>query len=131
VPPLELAQEAARTGIECGIDVSDGLIQDLGHICQRSDLGAIVETDSLPLSDDLRSAYPEDALALACSGGEDYELLMTGTEEAIERLREDAAVSITVIGRMVEADEHIPRLLDASGSEIALPSGGWDHLRQA
>jgi hypothetical protein len=57
--------------------------------------------------------------------------MMTGTEEASERLRENAAVSITVIGRMVEADKHIPRLLDASGSEIALPSGGWDHLLQA
>ena len=84
-----------------------------------------------PLSDDLRSAYPEDALALACTGGEDYALLVTGAEEVIEQLRENAAVSITVIGRMLEAEAYIPRLLDASGDEIAMPSAGWDHLRQA
>ena len=131
VPPLEAAQEAARTGIECAIDVSDGLLQDLAHICWRSGLGAVVEADSLPLSDDLRSAYPEDALALACTGGEDYALLVTGAEEVIEQLRENAAVSITVIGRMLEAEAYIPRLLDASGDEIAMPSAGWDHLRQA
>jgi thiamine-monophosphate kinase len=131
VPPLEVAQEAARTGIECAIDLSDGLLQDLAHICRRSGLGAIVEADSLRLSDDLRSAYPEDALALACTGGEDYALLVTGAEEMVERLLENAAVSITVIGRMVEAEAHIPKLLDASGDEIAMPSAGWDHLRQA
>ena len=131
VPPLETAQEAARTGIECAIDVSDSLIQDLGHICRQSARGAVVAVEKLPLSDDLRSAYPEDALALACTGGEDYQLLMTGDEGAIEQLRENVAVSVTVIGRMVEAEQHLPTLLDASGIEVALPNAGWDHLRRA
>ena len=129
VPPLETAQQAARIGIGCAIDVSDGLVQDLAHICRRSGLGAVVEVDLLPLSDALSSAYPEDALALACTGGEDYELLVTGTEDGIEQLTEEAAVPITVIGRMVKAQEHCPKLLDASGTEIALPAAGWDHLR--
>jgi len=131
VPPLEAAQEAARAGIECAIDISDGLLQDLAHICRRSGLGAVVEADSLPLSNDLLSAYPEDALALAGTGGEDYALLVTGADEVIEQLRENAAVSITVIGRMADAEAHIPKLLDASGDEIAMSSAGWDHLRQA
>jgi len=132
LPPLETAQEAARTGIQCAIDVSDGLFQDLTHICRRSGLGAVVEAGSLPLSDDLRAAYPEDALALACKGGEDYELMFTGAEDIIEHLCEEGpAVAITVIGRMVDAEEHVPRLLDASSNEIALPASGWDHLRQA
>ena len=130
VPPLETAQEAARAGIECGIDISDGLVQDLGHICRRSGLGAIVETDLLPLSDDLRSAYLEDALALACSGGEDYQILLTGKEAVIEGLREEAAVAITVIGRMVEAGERVPKFLHASGAEVVLAGAGWDHLRR-
>ncbi len=130
LPPLEAAQEAARTGIACAIDVSDSLVQDLGHICRRSGLGADVQANSLPLSEDLRSAYPEDALALACSGGEDYEILLTGDEDAIESLRRAAAVTVTPIGRMVGADEHAPRLLDGSGRALALPASGWDHLRQ-
>ncbi len=129
-PPLEVAQEAARLGIMCAIDISDGLMQDLGHVCEMSGLGAMVRADALPLSEDLRSAYPEDALALAC-GGEDYELLFTGDEETVERVGEAISASLTVIGRMAESGEHKPKLLDAAGDEMAMAGAGWDHLRGA
>jgi thiamine-monophosphate kinase len=131
LPRLAEAQEAARAGIECAIDVSDGLMQDLGHICEMSGLGAEIREESLPLSDDLRSAYPEDAMALACSGGEDYELIITGEEEAVERVGEEISAALTVIGRMTESAEHRPRLLDRAGKELPVALHGWDHLRQA
>ena len=129
-PPLATAQEAARAGVACAIDVSDGLLQDLAHVCEMSRLGAEVHVEALPLSDDLRAAYPEDALALASTGGEDYELLLAGPQETIERLTETAAVSVKVIGEMLETAEHRPRLMDDSGDEIEMPIGGWDHLRR-
>ena len=130
-PPLAAAQEAARDGIACAIDVSDGLMQDLAHVCEMSGLGAHVRIEALPLSEELRAAYPEDALALASTGGEDYQLLLAGAQETIERLRETAGVSVTVIGEMLETAERGPRLLDESGKEVAVAAGGWDHLRQA
>jgi len=128
LPRLAEAQEAARVGIVCAIDVSDGLLQDLGHICERSGLGAEVREASLPLSDDLRAAYPEDAVVLACSGGEDYELLITGDEGTVQRVGEEISAALTVIGRMVDSTEHRPRLLDRDGREVRVAVHGWDHL---
>ena len=128
LPRLEEAQEAARAGVECAIDVSDGLMRDLGHICEMSGLGADIREELLPLSDDLRSAYPEDAVALACSGGEDYELIIAGDEETVERVSEETSAVLTVIGRMVESTEQQPRLLDRAGKELPIAVHGWDHL---
>jgi thiamine-monophosphate kinase len=129
LPRLSEAQEAARLGVKCAIDVSDGLLQDLGHICERSGMGAEVQEDALPLSDGLRAAYPEDALALALGGGEDYELLLVGDAETLDRLANQITTRVTVIGRMIEATEHRPRLLDAEGDEVRVAVLGWDHLR--
>jgi len=128
LPPLATAQEAARAGIECAIDMSDGLLQDLGHVCEMSRLGAEVRIEGLPLSEELRAAYPEDAMALACSGGEDYALIITGAEETIEQVGEAISAALTVIGRMFESTEHRPRLLDRDGKELAVAVHGWDHL---
>jgi thiamine-monophosphate kinase len=129
LPRLEEGQEAARVGIICGIDISDGLMQDLAHVCEMSGLGAEVREDLLPLSDDLRAAYPEDAPALAVGGGEDYELLITGDEKTVERAGEEMSAALTLIGRMVESPEHRPRLLDSAGKELTVAVRGWDHLR--
>lgn len=128
LPRLADAQEAARVGVACAIDVSDGLLQDLGHICEMSGLGADVTENSIPLSDDLRAAYPEDALALATSGGEDYELLVTAGQDTVDRVTEVLSTNLTVIGRMTESAEHRPRLLDEAGSERTVAVRGWDHL---
>jgi len=128
LPRLAEAQEAARAGVECAIDVSDGLLQDLGHVCEMSGLGAEIREESLPLSDDLRSAYPEDAVALACSGGEDYELIITSDEDTVERVGEEISAALTVIGRITDSTEHRPRLLDRAGNELPVAVHGWDHL---
>ncbi len=130
-PPLGVAQEAARLGITSAIDISDGLMQDLGHICEMSGLGAIVRADALPLSEELLSAHPEDAQALACGGGEDYQILMAGDRERVDALMPSAGVKISIIGEMTAAAEHRPKLLDADGIEVAVAGPGWDHLSQA
>jgi thiamine-monophosphate kinase len=124
-PPLALARRAAELGVPCAIDVSDGLMRDLGHVCEMSGLGAVVRAAALPVSGELRDAYPDDALALACAGGEDYELLLVAPMQTLEALGPE----ITVIGEMVESAERRPRLVDASGDEVRLPAAGWDHLR--
>jgi thiamine-monophosphate kinase len=130
-PPLALGQAAVREGVRAAIDVSDGLLQDLGHVCQASGLGAIVHAQRIPISPALRQAFPRDALALACGGGEDYELLLTAAPEVIERVRAKAEVPIAVIGEMVADRQHRVRLLDEDGSELVPPRAGWDHLRGA
>ena len=70
-------------------------------------------------------------MALACSGGEDYELIITGDEKTVERVGEETSAALTVIGRMVESTEHQPRLRDRQGKELPMAVHGWDHLLQA
>jgi thiamine-monophosphate kinase len=135
-PPLAAGRQAAHIGVPCAIDVSDGLLQDLGHICDLCGLGAVVRADSLPLSRELRTAFPAGAISLACTGGEDYQLVLIAPQETMRLLRATANVPLTVIGEMDEHPEQRPRLVDESGNEMRLPAGrqgvpeaGWDHLR--
>ena len=124
-PPLATARRAAELGVPCAIDVSDGLLQDLGHVCEMSGLGAVVRAAAMPVSDGLREANPDEALALACAGGEDYELLLVAPPEML-----DALGTVTVIGEMEESAERRPRLVDEAGNEVRLAvAGGWNHLR--
>jgi thiamine-monophosphate kinase len=136
MPPLAAGRQAAHLGVPCAIDVSDGLLQDLGHICDLCGLGAVVHAEALPLSQELRRAFPADAISLACTGGEDYQLVFIAPQETMLLLRASANVPLTVIGEMDEHPEQRPRLMDESGKETRLsadrqgaPGAGWDHLR--
>ncbi len=128
IPPLEVAQQAARLGIACGIDISDGLLQDLGHICRMSGLTAVLRAETIPIGQTARQAFPEDALALACTGGEDYQMLFTAPRALIQRLRASSATALTEIGEMREGPPEA-RLLDEPGNQLRFDSPGWDHLR--
>jgi thiamine-monophosphate kinase len=127
-PSVAAGRQAAHVGVSCAIDVSDGLLQDMGHVCNLSGVGAVVRADSVPVSPELRSAFPDEALSLACSGGEDYQLVLIAPQETMRLLRASANVRVTVIGEMDEHPEQRPRLMDESGKEMRL-AGGWDHLR--
>jgi thiamine-monophosphate kinase len=123
-----LGRAAVAAGLRCAIDISDGLAQDLGHVCELSGLGAVVHAVRLPVSDHLRRAFPNEATALAAAGGEDYELLLTGPAETLEELRRQVSVPLTIIGEMVAETTHRPRFLDSRGREMALAEAGWDHF---
>ncbi|HZP56493.1 MAG TPA: thiamine-phosphate kinase [Dehalococcoidia bacterium] len=128
-PRVESGAAAALAGVRCAIDVSDGLLQDLGHVCAASGLGADLDAAALPIDPALESAYPEDALASATTGGEDYELLLIAPEAVLDAVRARTRTPLHVIGRMVERAGHDVRLLDARGRDIAPRTRGWDHLR--
>lgn len=132
-PPLNVGQAAARLGLSCAIDISDGLLQDLGHICQGSPdpVGAIVWAERLPISAALRDAYPDEAVSLAASGGEDYQLLLAAPADAIATLAAQIDVPLTEIGELVEDAKRRVRLLDAQSADLTPAVVGWDHLRRA
>ena len=112
-----------------GMDVSDGLVQDLGHICLESGLAAEVAVDRVPLSDAAR-ATGRDWLATCLTGGDDYELLLAVPPDRSEALRAEAAragVAVTRIGYFRPgAAEVVVR--QAGGEILALGSGGWSHF---
>ncbi|RLC57385.1 MAG: thiamine-phosphate kinase, partial [Chloroflexi bacterium] len=124
-PParIEAGRAAVEAGLRCGIDVSDGLLQDVGHVCEMSNAGAVIRAADVPLSDGLRAAFPDDALELACTGGEDYELLLVGPAAALSRVPD-----VTVIGEIVEGPPRTT-LLGGDGSEIKFARTGWDAFR--
>jgi thiamine-monophosphate kinase len=114
------------------IDVSDGLLADVGHIAQQSKVKAEIEFEQLPRSPAL-AACADRALADECllAGGDDYELVFTAPTEkrtAIEAAGAAAAVALTRIGRIVEGEPAV-RLLDASGKPITAGQTGYDHFQ--
>lgn len=123
-PRVDTGLAAIEAGLTCGIDVSDGLMQDVGRICEMSGVGAVIRAADLPMSDGLRAAFPDDALRLACSGGEDYELVLVGGRERM------LGLDVTVIGEIVPQAEPIVALVSVSGEAIDFGDAGWDHLRE-
>ena len=82
--------------------------------------------DDVPVSDVLRRRFPDDWLSLALAGGEDYELLFTGREEAVREASEAVDVPVTMIGEVVEASRGVSVV---DGYDHAIEAeGGWDHF---
>lgn len=127
-PRVALGLAAVGVGVRCAIDVSDGLVQDLSHVAQASEVGIRVEANRLPMSDALREAFPSQALGLALTGGEDYELVLIGSRPVIEALLGATETPLTEIGEVVHYDQPRVAVVDEAGREIPLATGGWDHF---
>ncbi|MCR9073042.1 MAG: thiamine-phosphate kinase [Alphaproteobacteria bacterium] len=114
------------------LDVSDGLLQDAGHIAARSGCRLVIEAPAVPLSESAAAAISDDPdlFARALQGGDDYELLFTAPVEcrsAIDASGRDVGVSVTRIGR-VESGTGI-ELLDRNGVPLeGLSEQGWRHF---
>lgn len=111
------------------MDVSDGLVQDLGHLCRASGLAAELEAALLPLSSAARAAGP-DWLRTCLTGGDDYELLMAVPPRRSGLLLQAArAVGMTVtrIGRFLPGPPEVI-VRDPSGAAIPIDAGGWSHF---
>ncbi len=128
-PRIDAGRAALEAGIRCAIDISDGLVQDLGHICVASSVGAELHLDRVPLDGDLVAVFGDDAVAMAATGGEDYELIVVGAGDAVARASAALGTSLTIVGCIVSGAPLV-RLLDESGGEVTLPSTGWDHLKK-
>ncbi|MGB8434338.1 MAG: thiamine-phosphate kinase [Burkholderiales bacterium] len=130
--PLVALGRRLRGLASSAIDVSDGLLADLGHVLERSGVGAVVWFDKLPRSRALAECA-DATLARECllGGGDDYELLVTVPQErraAILALATDIGVPLTRIGCIVAGDP-IARLVDDAGRPVATGVGGFDHFR--
>ncbi|HHH36517.1 MAG TPA: thiamine-phosphate kinase [Gammaproteobacteria bacterium] len=123
---------ALRGLAHAAIDVSDGLCADLGHILEASGVGATLEVETLPLSPAFREAMPllgrEACLALALSGGDDYELCFTADpadEAALGRGLEAVEGGLRKVGEIVARPGL--RCVDSDG-RILPCAGGYDHF---
>ncbi len=131
-PRVRLGLLAARYA-SAGMDISDGLAQDLPRLLAASGVGAEVDAARLPIDADVREAFvlPRRALTMALVGGEDYELLLAvpaARAAAFERACARASEAVTRVGRLVQ--KRGLHLLDAAGNPIALRAAGFDHFRR-
>jgi thiamine-monophosphate kinase len=130
-PQPRLATGAALRGLASAcIDVSDGLLADLGHVCSASGVGAEIDVDALPRSSALLTLFAEDARDFAMAGGDDYELCFTVPAERAAAVAADFSRldgGATRIGRIVAGSG--VRVHDAEGRTIPAPRRGWDHFR--
>lgn len=126
-PRLALGREIARLAT-ASMDISDGLVADLGHICAASSCGAEIDLASVPASPAAKAAGERQALA-RISGGDDYEILFTAPAKAEPRVRAIArksGVPITRIGHIVESPG--VRVLAPDGSVVPIGTKGWQHF---
>ncbi|HWK62079.1 MAG TPA: thiamine-phosphate kinase [Eoetvoesiella sp.] len=127
-PPLFFAQDLAGVA-HAALDISDGLLQDLGHILAASHCGAELDYDSLPVHQALRGLPAAVQEAAVLGGGDVYELCFTAAadrRETVLALARRAGVRATRIGRITQGGDMIVRRAD--GGVVAVPSGGFDHF---
>lgn len=128
-PRVAEGQILVQQGVRAAIDISDGLLSDLTHICKASRVGARVWIDKLPIHTLLKSAFKKESLRLALSGGEDYELLFTARSEVINKLTEIMSSPMTVVGEIVSDAPGQVTLLDEQGKAVKWDEKGWDHFK--
>ncbi len=135
VPQLQMGRILVEGDLSsCAIDLSDGLLQDLGHICIRSKVGARLDVERIPLSTqivNLGSDNGEDPLKWALSGGEDYSIIFTvkpDREERLARVLEHEAVNAVPIGQIVPGRKIT--LMDKGKPFHFDFAGGFDHFRK-
>ncbi|MBF0400667.1 MAG: thiamine-phosphate kinase [Magnetococcales bacterium] len=129
-PPLQLAMALQESAFSRGaIDISDGLVADLRHLCLASGVGAQVEADRLPLSPAARrqlERHGTELLTRMLAGGEDYELLFTVAPAVLTPVRvlaESLGVVVTEIGVITAGSEVV-----VNHPQGPLRVGGWDHF---
>jgi thiamine-monophosphate kinase len=127
-PRVTEGQILVEQGVKAAIDISDGLISDLSHICQASKVGARIEVDLVPIHPAVKDNFGDKSLEMALSGGEDYELLFTASNKIIERVRKAVPCPITVIGEVVTDAPGRVTLVDRQGKPFKPARTGWQHF---
>jgi thiamine-monophosphate kinase len=130
-PQPRVALGLALRGIATSaIDVSDGLLGDLAHVLRRSNVGAELQVDAMPCSDDLRALPAALQREFTLAGGDDYELVFTAPPQRAAQVAaaaKAAQTSVTRIGRVGAAPGM--RLIDRDGGAVVNTFASFDHFR--
>jgi thiamine-monophosphate kinase len=129
MPKIKEGQILVEQGVKTAIDISDGLVADLAHICESSKVNAKIKIEQVPVHPVVTANFP-NYQELALCGGEDYELLFTADEATISRAKQALNCPVTVIGDITE--EELPTrvtVVDGKGNIIPYKKGGWEHFK--
>jgi thiamine-monophosphate kinase len=129
-PRVALGRLLAEGGLaHAALDISDGLVGDLGHILAASRVGAVLNVDALPAGPVLARRPPDLRRRFSAAGGDDYELCFTAPaarREAIVAAGKQCGTAVTRVGR-IEAAAGL-RLVDGDGAPLNMQLHGWDHF---
>ena len=135
-PQIKTAMKLRGLASAC-IDISDGLVADLGHICQASNVAATISTQQLPIAEDVRELAPKECIDWALFGGDDYQLCFTVSANklaAVEQLINSDELHASKIGiidmvnDVVNTSGHSVTVLDSNNSPIEINKQGYDHF---
>ena len=129
-PRLELGLRLVGVA-SAALDVSDGLVADLGHLCAASGVGAVVRLETVPLSAPAKSLVTKDKELLPnlIVGGDDYELVFTAAPavaQTVARLERELELPLTKVGQVVEG--HGLQVVDSTGGAVHLARPGYTHF---
>jgi thiamine-monophosphate kinase len=127
-PRIQEGEILLEQGVKAAIDISDGLIADLTHICKASRVNATIRRDLIPIHPALASNFRDDYNKFILNGGEDYELLFTADQKVIENVKQATSRMITTIGSVTEGKTGEVSVVDDSGTIIPWQSG-WEHFK--
>ena len=129
-PKIKEGKTLLKYGVKTAIDISDGLLADLKHICEASGVSSVINEYLVPIHPALAKFFPDEYEQLALSGGEDYELLFTADSGIINKLKEEITTPITIIGEITGGPSGKIVVIDRSGKELAISHIGWDHFKR-
>ena len=130
-PRTDSGPKLAALGVKTAIDISDGLLSDLTHICEASGVHAVTRTQDLPAHPQLKQHFEHDYIDMILTGGEDYELLFTAPRQVIDAVMETMKPSPTIIGEIIAGKPGEVTVIDAEGKVVTVDNRGWDHYKRA
>lgn len=128
-PRIKEGQLLLQQGVNAAIDISDGLVADLDHLCQASKVNAKIDIDKVPVHPLVKANFP-DYQELALSGGEEYELVFTTDKVTMEKVKRALDCPVSVIGEIT--DENLPArvtLVNSKGNTVTPTKAGWEHFK--
>jgi len=128
LPRIAEGQLLVEQGIKTAIDISDGLVADLRHICRASKVSARVEIERMPVHPIVKANFGDKSIEMALSGGEDYELLFTANDEVIDRIKSVTSCPVTIIGEITSGKAGEVTPVDKNGKPFNLRQAGWEHF---
>ena len=131
-PPASMVSLLGGGGVHAGLDISDGLMADLGHIASASNLHAVVQAEEINFSNDVASLLACGGVSLQelLCGGDDYQLLLSVSQECADELVVKAAklgVRLQTIGRFESGAPGVTAL-GKGGKKITFDRIGWQHF---
>ena len=128
-PLVDQGRVLAQESVMADMDVSDGLVDDLGKLIRASGVSARIKAAQVPLEAELVKAFPEECLEMALYGGEDYALVFCAPPPVMARALAKLPGESAVIGELFDSPPGTVSVIDSGGNELTPSRLGWDHYR--